>query len=484
MKRFFLITIAILVLFTIVNGQEIFDFVPSTAGYFIVLRNTGATLDTLKNTTNFFGAYLGDDGFGAERALYGIIDAAGYNAEVDTSILKNAINNDILLAGEELRLKLEDLLTFDPFFVLEKLKSSNTKIFIVWKTENPKALIRAIGALLSMKPFEQQGDTIYELRSNGGELFYYFEDDFLVIGGTRDSITTARKTYNGENPKLLNNGEHGMKAVELSDSYWLTGYFEGDRFKVDLGLQSPYSAKDTVITVRPEDHTLTATIDQNTVFLDKIELDKLTSAVDSKEYESSQLSFGDYTVFFPSSSIETLRNELSHWFELDLEQYNELADFIVSVSRESHGNARIYGDLVAATPTVSVVFNVENVEKTDLKKNIISWGAVESLIDGNKVYEVTNSETTLYFILNKSEVIITTVNPATYFETIKRTLPLKLNRSYQYIRERGLETDLAEGFIDTGKIFKSLIGVSIDSAVLYQQTIDASGTITYTVRVF
>lgn len=484
MKKIFMIIITILVLLSIVNGQEIFDFVPSTAGYFIVFRNTGTTLDTLKNTTNFFGAYLGDNGFGAERALYGIIDAAGYNAEIDTSILKKAINNDILLAGEELRLKLEDLLTFDPFFVLEKLKSSNTKIFIAWKTENPRVLVRAIGALLAMKPFEQSGDTIHELRSNGGELFYYFEEDFLVIGGTRDSIITAMKTYNGEIPRLLSIGDHGMEAVKLSESYWLTGYFEGDRFKVDLGLQSPYSAKDTLITVRPDDHTLTATIEQNTVFLDKEELQKLTSSVDSKEYESSKLSFGDYTVFFPSSSIETLRNELSHWFELDLEQYNELADFIVSVSRESYGNTSIYGDLVAATPTVSVVFNIVDVEKTDLEENLISWGALKSLVEGNKVYELKNSETILYFILSKSEVIITTIEPLLYFETIRKTLPLKLNRSYQYIRERGLKTDLAEGFIDTGKIFKSLIGVSIDSAVLYQQTIDASGTITYTVRVF
>ena len=95
-----------------------------------------STLETLRDNTNFFGAYLGDDGFGAERAIYGIIDATGYNAEVDTSLLKNALNRDLLLAGEGLELSLEDLLTFDPFYLLEKLKLSRARIFIVWKSES------------------------------------------------------------------------------------------------------------------------------------------------------------------------------------------------------------------------------------------------------------------------------------------------------------------------------------------------------------
>ena len=187
-------------------------------------------------------------------------------------------------------------------------------------------------------------------------------------------------------------------------------------------------------------------------------------------------------MFFPSSSVETLRNELSHWFELDLEQYSELADFIVSVSKESYGNARIYGDLVAATPTVSVVFNIEDLHKTELEEQLMSWGAKQYSIDGKIIYELSNAYTILYFILGKSEVVMTSVEPKKYFETLEKTGPLKLNRNYQYVRERGIETDLAQGFIDTGKIFKSLIGVSIDSAFLYQQTIDSSETITHTIR--
>lgn len=465
-------------------AQELFDFVPETAGYYLVLRDVGTTLEALKERTNFFGAYLGDEGFGAERAMYGIIDAAGYNAEVDTKLLKDALKEDILLAGEGFELALEDLLTFDPFYLLEKLKLSKTKIYVVWQTEHAFSLLKALGALLDMSIFSQPGETINELRSNSGTLFYNAGDYFLVIGGDREAVSTALKTHAGELPRLLDKNGLGEEVALMSYDYSLTGFFDGDRFKIDLGLQSAFSIENTVLFARPEGHTLSATIVQDAVFLNPQELQSFLELADTKEREADEKSFGDYTVFFPASSVTTLRNELTHWFELDLEPYRELADYIVLLSKESAGNARIYGELVSQAPKVTAVFKNRGADTSHLEKPLKEWGAKFSQYDGERLYELKNDFDTVHFIFSDETTVLTTLNFEQYHASVKRAQPLKSNPNYEYLRGLGLERDVVEGFVDVKKIFKTLVGISVDSALFYQQTFLEDGKMIHTLQFY
>jgi len=470
--------------FSGVAAQELFDFVPESAGYFVVLRSMRSTLETLRDSTNFFGAYLGDEGFGAERALYGIIDATGYNAEVDTSLLKDALNRDLLLAGEGLELSLEDLLTFDPFYLLEKLKLSRARIFIVWKSESSFTLLKAVAALLDMTIFAQPGESINELRSNSGTLFYYTGEGFLIIGGNREAVQTALNTYQGQERRLLESSEKGREIAEMSYDYTITGFFDSDRFKIDLGLQSPFSVDNTVVFARPEGHTLAATIVQDTIFLNSQDLEVFLELADTKENEASEKTFGDYTVFFPSSSVETLRNELTHWFELDLEPYRELADYIVLLSRESTGNARIYGELVSEVPKVSAVFKNRNGDTSFLESPLKEWGAKTSIYRGNRVYELENDFDTIYFIFSPATTVLTTLTPEEYYSTVSSSGTLRDNVSYEFVRELGMEKDIVEAFVDVKKIFKSLIGITLDSAIFYQQTFLENGKMVHALRFY
>jgi hypothetical protein len=38
----------------------------------------------------------------------------------------------------------------------------------------------------------------------------------------------------------------------MSYDYTITGFFDSDRFKIDLGLQSPFSVDNTVVFARPK----------------------------------------------------------------------------------------------------------------------------------------------------------------------------------------------------------------------------------------
>ena len=465
-------------------AQELFDFVPESVGYFIVVRNLRSTMETLRDKTNFFGAYLGDSGFGAERALYGIIDATGYNAQVDTSLLKEALNDDILFAGEGIELSLDDFLTFDPFYLLEKLKLTRTRVFIVWRTENSFSLLKAVSALLDMTIFVQPGESINELRSNSGTLFYHTGAGFMIIGGNKEAVSLAIRTYEGREPRMLDSNGKGREVADMSYDYSLTGFFDGDRLKVDLGLRSPFSIDNTVAFARPEGHTLTATIVQETIFPNMQDLQNLLALADTKESEAAEKTFGDYTVFFPASSIETLRNELSHWFELDLEPYRELADYIVLLSRESIGNTRIYGELVSEVPKVTVVFTNHEQDTASLERPLKEWGAKYSMYRGNRVYELENDFETVYFIFSERNTILTTLSPEEYYRILDRANSLQKNISYEFVRKLGMEKDIVEAFVDVKKIFGALIGVTVDSGLFYQQAFSEDGKMIHALRFY
>jgi hypothetical protein len=283
---------------------------------------------------------------------------------------------------------------------------------------------------------------------------------------------------------LLEASEKGREIAEMSYDYTITGFFDSDRFKIDLGLQSPFSVDNTVVFARPEGHTLAATIVQDTIFPNSQDLEVFLELADTKENEASEKTFGDYTVFFPSSSVETLRNELTHWFELDLEPYRELADYIVLLSRESTGNARIYGELVSDVPKVSAVFKNRNGDTSFLESPLKEWGAKTSLYRGNQVYELENDFDTIYFIFSPVNTVLTTLTPEEYYSTVSSSGTLRDNVSYEFVRELGMEKDIVEAFVDVKKIFKSLMGISLDSAIFYQQTFLENGKMVHALRFY
>jgi hypothetical protein len=47
-----------------------------------------------------------------------------------------------------------------------------------------------------------------------------------------------------------------------------------------------------------------------------------------------------------------------------------------------------------------------------------------------------------------------------------------------------MEKDIVEAFVDVKKIFKSLIGISLDSAIFYQQTFLENGKMVHALRFY
>ncbi|AKI97876.1 hypothetical protein [Kosmotoga pacifica] len=466
-------------------AQEITDFLPSSAGYFLIIKNSVDYFEYLKKNTNLFYVYLEKDGLGLEDYFLSLLSAAGYStgSTPDERKIKKAINGEILLAGKEFDLELENIITFDPIFVLEKFKTGTKDIFLVWKSEEPMELLKIIASLLETSIFQQEGDLVGELRSNSGEVYFHVGDNFLILGDTRDAVESPLKAFSGEIGRMIDSEEEAAEFVKSSEGYWITGYFDSDRFKIGLGLEHIFSTRKTTLFVRPEGHTLAATMIQENIFLDGTEKDRLMGYMDTKEDKLSGQYFGNYLAFFPANSVSTLRRELSHWFNDSLEPYRELADLIVEFAKKGQGVAEIFGSVAASPTSFALRFQI-SADTGPERQKLEEWGAKHYSINGFEVYEVKSILERIYFLFDGEYTVITNLSPEDYVRRLSTGKRLKDNDRYMYLKEMNEAENIAEVFVNLGDIFYDLLGMKVDTALLYIESMDEDGNFIHSLRVY
>jgi hypothetical protein len=479
MKKLFLLIFILLVV--LASGQDIFDFVPSDFGYFLVINKTLDYLDYLKSNSPFFNVYFSKEGFDAENIIFSYIDAAGYNYEVDTSILKKSLNNEILIAGDNLDLNIQDFLVFDPIYYIELFKSSSGKVFLIWETENSSSLIEAISAVLNLSIFKQKGEDIHELRGNGVCFYYKTYENYLLIGSTKESLNTADEVYSSRDNNLLSDEDKKKYISEKMEDTWLTGYFDSNKFSIDLGIKASFSTKETYLFALPKDDALVVEINQKMIFLNKDELIDYYTNYKNQKKELEKMIFGDYVVFFPSESIGTLTNELSNWFEINLEQYSYLANLFIKSIESSENYARIFGDIFGDKADFSVIFNLDDAHREDFI-NYISDN-LKKYSEGIYFYQVGNSSVNLYVFLNENELVITTLLPENFKDKIKKGFKLSEYQTFSELKKKSMDDVIIEGYLDLSVIFEEYLGISVKSALLFQQNIDQDGNAKYYIMV-
>ncbi|MBO8166454.1 MAG: hypothetical protein H0Z25_04465 [Kosmotoga sp.] len=477
--------------FLIINfslfSQNITDFLPSNAGYFLIVRNSVDYFDYLKKNTNLFYVYLEKDGLGLEDYFISLLSAAGYSSgnTLDERKIKKAINGEFLLAGKEFDLELEDIITFDPIYILEKFKSETKDIFLVWKSEEPEELLNIIASLLESSIFKQDGDLIGELRSNSGEVYFHVGNGFLILGDTRSAVEAPMRAYHGEIGRMIDSEEEAAEFVKASENYWITGYFDSDRFKIGLGLEYAFSTKRTTLFINPEGHTLAATMIQENIFLDESEKSRILGYMTSKDEALSEKYFGNYLAFFPGGSVSTLRRELSHWFDESLEPYRELADLIVEFTKKSQGVAEIFGSIVASPTSFALRLQTSvNADMNPETQKLREWGAKHYNTNGFEVYELKSIFEKIYFLLDKTELVITNLSPEDYLKRLSAGKRLEDNDRYVYLKNMYKTENIAEVFVNLGDIFYDLLGMKADTALLYTESMEENGNLIHSLRVY
>ncbi|MEA2066451.1 MAG: hypothetical protein U9O65_05075 [Thermotogota bacterium] len=487
-KKSLLILFLVIMTTSMVNGQEIFNFVPENSGYFLVLRSTYDYLNALKEKTNMFNAYLATREVDLESMLKNsfealVRDSTGQESE---EFVNDALKNDFLIAGEKFVLGVNDLISFDPVYLLESLKSSNSNIFLVWKSKEPELLLKAVSALLGMDPFVQAGSKVNELRSNSGVLYFYEGNEYIIVGTSERIVNKALDTYKGSNEGIVEKKEIGTKMADLSKNNWITGYFDSDCFKIELGADWPYTVDETFLVAGIEDDRFVSTISQNITYLSEEERNKFDSwNITTKNGVGSRV-FGDYVAFFPSESVGTLRNELSYWFEMDLKPYQKLADLIVEISGKSEGKVTLCGNIISdtETPVLMMKFSGRPEDYVEERQSLKEKDAKEYLYGDYEVFEIEMMTDTFYFMFDSKNALITTIKPEKILYHLENGIILNEIGSYNRLRKKLDDKSIVEIFIDISKIYKTVAGLDSDTALLYQETINEAGQIIHTISFY
>ncbi|MFW6122593.1 MAG: hypothetical protein ACOC80_17065, partial [Petrotogales bacterium] len=410
-------------------------------------------------------------------------DSTGQESE---EFVNDALKNDFLVAGEKFILGVNDLISFDPIYLLESLKSSNSNIFLVWKSEEPGLLLKVFSSILGMKPFIQTGSIVNELRSSSGVLYFYEGEEYIVVGTSERIVKRALDTYQGVNKGIVEKKEIANKMLDLSKDNWITGYFDADCFKIELGADWPYTVDETFLVAGLEGNRFVSTISQNITYLSEEERNRFDSWNINGGKGIEDKIFGDYVAVFPSESVGTLRNELSYWFEMDLKPYQKLSDLIVQLSSKSEGKVTLCGNIIseAETPLLMMRFTGRPDDYIEERQALKEKEAKEYQFKEYEVFELEMMTDTFYFMFNNTNVFITTIRPDECIEYLKNGINLNELDSYKRLRKELCDESIVEIFIDISKIYKTFAGLDSDTALLYQETVYDNRQIIHTISFY
>jgi hypothetical protein len=317
-------------------------------------------------------------------------------------------------------------------------------------------------------------------------LYFYEGNEYIIVGTSERIVNKALDTYNGNNEGIVEKKEIGTKMAELSKNNWITGYFDSDCFKIELGADWPYTVDETFLVAGIEDDRFVSTITQNITYLSEEERKRFDSWNITTKNSVENRVFGDYVAFFPSESVGTLRNELSYWFEMDLKPYQKLADLIVEISGKSEGKVTLCGNIISdsETPVLMMKFSGKPEDYVEERQSLREKDAKEYLYDDYEVFEIEMMTDTFYFMFNNKNALITTIKPEKIFDHLENGIVLNEVDSYNRLRNKLNEKSIVEIFIDISKIYKSVAGLDSDTALLYQETINEAGQVIHTISFY
>jgi len=224
---------------------------------------------------------------------------------------------------------------------------------------------------------------------------------------------------------------------------------------------------------------------QENIFLDESEKSRILGYMTSKDEALPEKYFGNYLAFFPGDSVSTLRRELSHWFDESLEPYRELADLIVEFTKKSQGVAEIFGSIVASPTSFALRLQTSvNADMNPEIQKLQEWGAKHYNTNGFEVYELKSIFEKIYFLLDKTELVITNLSPEDYLKRLSAGKKLEDNDRYVYLKNMYKTENIAEVFVNLGDIFYDLLGMKADTALLYTESMEENGNLIHSLRVY
>ncbi len=474
MKNSFLILFVLAGLTLMVFAYDsILNFVPSDFDVVLLLQNASSTYRDLDNVSLFKFVFK-SEGLAFEKLFLDILYEAQEKCGVDRSVFLKAISKDVLIALRGMKLNFEDLTSLDVNYYIDVLKNLSANSIFVLPTGNTKGFARFFASLLGMK-LETSGD--YLVFKDENVTFFAKEySGYVILSGSKLTIDAAISSYNATESRLMSVNKD-MREFFSKDSGFLMGFFKGDSFKVEMGVE-----------VEKEDiHTKYYTLSArhlsdrlNIVVRQYVEgnLDKALEYITDSSEMGALPFLGNYYIGVSVKSSQEVLKMITAWFSGKSEELDKMSEIVRTVLKYSKGKAYIAGDISGATNvSYAAILDFDLKQLREVERVLVKYGGIKS----KDQWRITLEESEVYFYIHGKDFIISNVSKSK-FEKYYSIEKLKDYPPFSYLSSHYPPYDIARIFVDLGNVLEKLVGVRHSSCMIFLQTYK-KGVFTYSLEV-
>ena len=454
MKVSFLVLLTLLLTSCILLGS-ITDFVPEDYDFFLLFKNLYSKLDELKQVP-LFDFILKKEGLGLEITISSILTDVEEKTGISKDIFLDSLSKNVLLSAKGVTLNFDTIISLDVNYYLEILKNIGTTSFLVLETNHPLELSKFIAGLTETKLVED--GEFFILQDDNISIFAKHVDNFLILGGSKLAVESAVAAYTNKNYRLVQNE---VVRNLLKEDKPLLGFFKGDSFKMNMGMNLEKSKKTKYVILK-------GWLEENSLRFDVLQ--KVEGDFEKYESDSSDMNtipyVGNYFLGVSvSGGVEAVR-KVTEWFSGKSEEVEKFAEIMKNILEQSVGKVYIVGEINQET-TVSfvVLFNVKN--KKAVEEVLKKYGRME---DGIRIMEITNTK--LRFLWSEGKLVMTNLTKQEYDRMFGKG-KLSDDPAYSYIVDKcGVKRDVLRIYVDLGDIIEKMIGIRVSSKLLFIQYYD------------
>ncbi len=453
-----IISMAILLLGLCIFAGDILDFVPPDYDFVILVSDPATNYEHLKDVPLFSFAFS-DNGLGMEYLFNSMMNKVEKDSGVSKQVFLDAISHDFLISSKGISVDLNSLTSLDLNYYIDLLKNLGSNTIIALQSSTPSEFLTFLSSLLNLS-LNEEATGLYLMKDDQVTIFAGVKDKYVIMSGSKGSLSAALSNYS----KPLT-GLTKVASDVLSKKAFIKGYFKGDSFKIDMGVnvKGDVNTDHVELLVNIDDGKLVLRVEQ--FVTGKLEKPKMYLVGSS---DMGEIPFmGNYFVGISAKSSADAIDRITSWFSGRGGEVGKMSEIVSTVVKGAYGKIYIVGDISAASNvTFAAVFRESKESIKDIEGVLRKYGGMSN----GKEWFMKIGDENLHFFWYRDRFIISNVNKDKYVSYSKRKKLLD-DPTFNYLSSFiPYREDISRVYLDLGDVLKKVTGLDVSSKMLFFQT--------------
>ncbi len=448
---------------------NITNFVPPDYD-FVILVDDPATNYSLLKGVPLFSFVLGESGLGMEYVFDTMLSDAEEKCKVKRDAFLESLSKDFLIASKGITMDLNSLTSLDLNYYIDVLKNLGANTILVVQSSSPTEFLDFLCSLLDVS-IQKDGD-VYIMKDEYVTLFAAVKDEYVVLSGSKSTAETSLSYYSSPGGGITEEA-----SGVLSRNAFIKGYFKGDSFKIEMGVEVKENLKTDhfELVTRVENGKFVLRVDQ---FVEG-DLEKPFEYIMSSEDMGEIPFMGNYFIGISARSSREAVEGITSWFSGKGGEVEKISEIVTTIVKGASGKIYIIGDISAASEvTFAAIFRESKDNKEAITKVLEKYGAVEK--DGQFILNVGKGK--VYFFWYAGRFVMSNVSKEEYSRYYERKKLLD-DPTFNYLTSFiPYKEDISRAYLDMGNLMEKLTGIELKSKMLFFQTYER-GKFIYIVEV-